>query len=295
MFVKVVAAMRLSKKYLLMPTIGNIGRFMFGNNAGLLNNIRGKRLRTSDNSHAISHNSKSLITDGFMRVEQTKEQMQLITDLQKRIVALLSQTKNNPSIVSAGGKGFVDSHVLIKNPSDIFPELKQLITEDIFQLISDYYRNGFALKHLRIWRNYGVDINPQSKNLFSNQWHNDEFVTTRLKLFIYLSNDVDKSKGATEFITREKTTAIMRSFGYLNRDWVSNTVNQKFHDDSFFCRIEGGVGTTFFLNATELLHRAGIPEPGKYRDIIQFEFDAALTKPSKETLFDDLVRDDLNS
>ncbi len=34
----------------------------------------------------------------------------------------------------------------------------------------------------------------------------------------------------------------------------------------------GELGDAFFLNATKVLHRAGVPAVGNSRDVVQFEF-----------------------
>ena len=251
-------------------------RSIFGNNAGFINNLHGRSLRNNNlKNDGPQEKAFKLNQNGFVNVSLASQETTIET-LASDIDEIFSNPKQHlDKIVNAGGKNFEDNHVVLKNPLKIFPDIGKLFTEEILDLLNGYYRNGAKIKHVRVWRNYGADVDSESANLFSNQWHNDQFDTSRIKLFVYLSPVVDEKTGATQMMNKSNSQKIMRSFGYFRRSWVLPHTKKLMENKSFKEILKGKRGDAFFLNATELLHRAGVPNLGHHRDIIQIEFEGA--------------------
>lgn len=270
---------QLIDEFFIVPFFGTVSRLVFGNNAGFFNNIIGRAFRNTNIKDPLKYQKAyELNKNGFVNIS-LHESQNIISSIAMEIDDIFSNAvRNRDKLVSAGGKDYEDKHIILKNPLRLFPEISQLMNEEILLLLEGYYKKAYAIKHIRIWRNYGVTIDQEASNLFSNQWHNDQFKTSRIKLFVYLSPTVDERTGATQMMNKLNTKTIMQSMGYFRRSWVLPHTKKMMNNSSYKRILNGKRGDAFFLNATELLHRAGIPATGHHRDIIQFEFDGA-SKP----------------
>lgn len=265
---KAKAAYRLWDEYLQVPTVGMFGRLIFGNNAGLYNNLLGllKCKNTSDNTEV-----SKLRNHQFLMLSRTERRLSIVSLVSKKAAKAFSAMSTEIT-KSTGGGMYQSSQLMLVDPIGLIPELKELIDKEILDILRAYYRFGYALKGVRVWRNHGIKINLDGENAFSNQWHCDQFDTSRLKLFFYLSENVDAVHGPTNIFNYSKSQFLLRSFGYLRRGWVFGKSRSILNDSKNHYLVIGGLGDAFFLNATKVLHRAGVPVPGNFRDVVQFEF-----------------------
>ena len=54
---------------------------------------------------------------------------------------------------------------------------------------------------------------------------------------------------------------------------------------------EGNIGDSCLVNTQECLHAAGIPSPGSYRDVVQFEITPAYEDVGKDEIYDAMPED----
>lgn len=269
-------------EYLFLPTWGTACRVIFGNNAGIFNNVYPKiALKKSQLESKInrdlSETDKELIKHGYIALKS-----EFAPALLKTIKTKLEQLFQSPKdYVAAGEPPHQQAHRILKNPLDKVPELKELYTERIDRLIKNYYGSYYRVENIRCWRNMHVDGVNQNSNIFSNQWHNDQFDTNLLKYFVYLNDEVTAETGAFRVHSAVSTRTIMRSLGYFRRSHIFGKARRMIDSPSLFDVIEGKLGDGFIFNPTICLHRAGVPKKDTYRDVIQFEF-----KPSGRPISD---------
>lgn len=258
-------------EYFLLPFLGIFGRWIFGNNAGFFNNVFARsRLRHLQQCCQLNgiktEQAKQLIREGVLKLAYPYS-----PDLIKKIKLKYQQIINDPTYcVNAGHPPHQDAHINIKNPLQTIPEIKELLNDQVINMIQQYYGTYFKVGYVRCWRNNHVPAVDTQSNVYSNQWHNDQFDTNMLKLFIYLSDSVTKHTGAFCGFNKSYTKKIMRSWGYFRRSHIfgkARSLIQKGADHAFF---EGELGYTFFANPTVCLHRATIPSENNCRDIVQF-------------------------
>jgi len=148
------------------------------------------------------------------------------------------------------------------------PELKNLITTDMSNLIRGYYHGEFVIKTILLWRIYHIPKNLEtSKEQFSNYWHCDERSAELLKLFIPL-DDISEDNGPFYIMSKERTKFLMRN-GFKSRInyGLSNDVVE---DPSHISKITCKNGAAHIINPQLCLHRAGNPSQGHHRDAICF-------------------------
>jgi hypothetical protein len=116
--------------------------------------------------------------------------------------------------------------------------------------------------------------------VFSNYWHADPHTTDHVKLFVYL-NDVTEDHGPFHTITTDESVRVTRSYR-RERDGIPNGYVEDTVDD--VNRFMGPRGSTALCNTQTNLHRAGIPDEGNHRDLLQMVF-----APTAEPLADDWI------
>ena len=258
------------------------GKKIFGNTVGLQMNIAGSlQMETSLTDELNEKNplAYQLRKDQVLPLDTPYE-----SSLIDKISAKYNQMIENEEF-SLGSQGFGGKVYCrhIRNPEKNFPELKHLISEKVHRIVSDYYGKNFCIKHINCHRNYHVPKEHSSEEVFSNHWHNDRRNISELKLFVYLS-DVTEADGPFHYNPRDRTKYLMdKGFGARDNYQVSNEVLE---DPEHMKKAIGHRGTAFFANANLMLHKAGIPEEGHYRDMVHIVF-----TPAKQPLPEDWMKD----
>jgi hypothetical protein len=107
----------------------------------------------------------------------------------------------------------------------------------------------------------------QDRRLISADWHFDRRPTDWLRYFIYLSN-VDSDAGPFQFIDLPHSRQLTRQgFRRQSPSWQSRV-----EASSGIHRLLGDAGSGLVINVERLLHRAGIPAPGRHRDMLEIIF-----------------------
>jgi hypothetical protein len=181
--------------------------------------------------------------------------------------------ESNPDIheedrVVPSADGAVVQRTLL-DPLGSIPQIRGVLSDSLVRFIEACYGCPVRLLSVTYWRNYHVP--PQVSALrevgYSNYWHNDAHATDTVKLFVAMS-DVSDEDGPLHVIPRPLTRRIIRR-GF-NRKQVRQA--DRFNSDAF--RMVGPRGRAVLCNTTLCLHRAGVPAPGRSRDMLQFVFRA---------------------
>lgn len=257
----------LIDEYFLRPLIGSLSRKIYGNNAGIINNILGD---ISINDKTLNQDCIILSQEGFIRFDEILN-LDQIKEIKKYFEKKISE-----SLFTPNGDNELKYNSLIFNVEkdkliEKFNSIKSKIPR-ISNLLDDYYKTDYKLYNIFLQRNIGSTvIDNGTKNYFSNQWHNDQFKTSRLKFFIYL-DDVEEKNGPLKILNIKKTTEIMKNFSYISRRKMDDNLKQKLSEldknSSVICK----AGTMVFANVTKCLHRASLPKNGFHRDIFAGEF-----------------------
>jgi len=256
-------------------------RVIFKNTAGFTNNIKGKLAisqvkKINFDNKTISPNqlSEEFKSKGYIKIVKPYD-----PELIKRISAKFNQTINDDkySYVRTKDGDTVYSRQLYSGHK-IIPDSVLLLNDEIIDIVEQYYQSHFKLTTFVFFRNHHVPKEVANKKieLLSSRWHCDAGNTSRVILYVYLT-DVTEHDGPFHTQSIERTKELMK-FGYKSRNNY-NLPSDVLENKEYVYKITGDAGTSLMCNAHICLHRAGVPEPGHYRDIIQFQF-----APSNEPL-----------
>jgi len=285
--------------YVVRTNLDMMGsRIFFKNSAGLKNNLRGRKtikdlreIGKKYEAHNLNHSDiLQLKNNGFTNLKQPFDQT-LLSQIIEKYNNMIDD--DNYSFIRSKTPDGVVSSRMINKAFEVFPEVKNLFTDNIKKMIEDYYQNYFQIIHVMMWRTYHV---PQKINLLKEQygsnWHCDGADTSITTMFTNIS-DVTDNDGPLHFQTIDRTKELIKK-GYKTRN--NYNLSQEIIEDVNFVQKHMGLkGSTVWVNTQYCLHRAGITKPGHTRDMLQFRF-----KPSNEPLRDDwlerceLLNDEIN-
>ena len=131
--------------------------------------------------------------------------------------------------------------------------------------LEKFYNSRISVADIEIKRNFYVDENI-NKEVYSNYYHVDAYVYNHFKMFFNLM-DIDIDHGPLHIYSKQDTKKFMKIKNYKNR---GKYINQDLKE----CLITntGKIGESFIANTTECLHKAGVVQKGKYRDILFITF-----------------------
>ncbi len=169
----------------------------------------------------------------------------------------------------------------IKRPQENLPEIKELASKEVLDHFRGYFGTEVKIDAVLCWRNYDPK-DMRGEHVFSNWWHFDAANTAIAKLFVAVS-DITEKHGPFHIYPRDKTKDLIK-MGYVDR---RNYGGAPVEDYEGLYRMTGKSGTAVIGNTELCLHKAGEPEDGNFRDIIQFQI-----LPSAQA-FDDNWMDNL--
>lgn len=141
-------------------------------------------------------------------------------------------------------------------------DLNSLITpkETVNNIISELSEEigvKFKLESTLVWRNFHTD-NPKA---YSADWHFDRRPTNWFRFFIILSNINNRTDGPFTFQQNTKLYPKIYS-----REKLSKIASLLDNESEI---LVGDPGLITAVNTQYLLHRAGIPQSGKSRDMME--------------------------
>ncbi len=155
-------------------------------------------------------------------------------------------------------------------------ELKNLIKnifiknfKEVIDNFSKFYSSRIVVSHIKIFTNHGFDKTlNKNDQFFSEKYHTDNYNFTYFKLFINLE-DVHLKKGPLHFVPKSNTKNFLKITNYKNRySYDENNVANLIYKNT------GKKGESLFVNTTQCIHRAGIPDIDQSRTILLYHLNA---------------------
>ncbi len=264
------------------------GKKLFGNTVGLSRNVLGQFSQNLNkkNIGKTSFLAEKLLDKQYLTVGKPFDAL-LMNKIKERYDKMIRD--NNYSFVVSEYEG-KEYQRFIKFAIKNIPELKKLLTDEIVDIIEGYYGSHFKVIRVSCWRNYHIPTEIEDKNeLFSNKWHCDKRSTKLLKLFVNLS-DITEKDGPFHVQSKQQTKELMQKGFNSRADY--NIPTDVLEDPQHVVKAIGKSGSVFFSNTQFCLHKAGNPDEGKYRDMIQWIFEPS-RKPLEENWEEDVESDDI--
>lgn len=247
------------------------GKKLFGNTAGLKRNLgRSSKLQKLIDPELRKTNPQlyHLIKDGNTPFQNSYNES-MISNIKEKYNKLIENDEYSFPVSGYEDKIF---HRALDDPAKNLPEIAQLITEDVKSLLYGYYNSHFTIQYIIITRNYYLPEDLRKEEMYSNVWHCDHSNTSGVKYFVYLS-DVTEEDGPLHIQSISRTKQLIK-MGFGNRDHYDLPL-EVVEDPSHVVKMTGPAGTSFLGNVTRCLHRAGFPEKGHIRDMVQFYIESS--------------------
>lgn len=233
----------------------------------------------------------------------------------EKLYLLFIAKKNERNIYQLVNKGFfkpelncndevskINSNISKQNPSrssrnifeynidsDTQKIIKKLFNEKLYEIISkisDTYNQKIFIDNIYIKRNYGYNeiidkkLKKKEDEHFNNYFHYDGNTCNFFKLFINL-HDTFENQGPLNFFSKSDSKKFIKESNYTSR------LNYNHINEINYLNINTGKkGDMLFVNTTNCLHRASVPEADKYRDMLFVSFIATNKLQSSNDLFE---------
>lgn len=246
----------------------NLGQAVFKNTNGVINNAAGrsdiaKARLFSDYTPTNNDQAAELKSKGYLDLGQIIDE-ETITSIQDQYADLI---ESEESYVRQEHDGEVYSRS-INQIHERIPELGELLTDDVKEIVRDYYGSYISVKHLNAWRNYHApDEVLEETEIYSDSWHCDGMVTNVVKLFVNLS-DVTEADGPFHILSRDSSRKLLSKGYERNREEMPD----EYVSEDEIVRATGSAGTAMLCTTWNCYHRAGHIAAGNDRDIVQFQF-----------------------
>ena len=260
------------------------GKMFFKNAAGFKANMEGRKTRNMlkrTHTKIISKeqqnpNISKFREVGFVNLEQPFDK-KLFSQVKDKYEKMIEDDRY--SFVRSEYNGKVYSRMLNRT-FKIIPEIKELLTKDILDMIEEHYQGNFQILHVMLWRNYHVPSEVQKESeIFSSSWHNDGQDTADSTIFVNVSN-VTEEDGPLHLQSIERTEHLIKNGFRTRRE--TGLPKDVLEDPNHVMKHVGPPGSTIWANSSLCFHRAGIPGPNRFRDLLQFRI-----HPTEEPLRDD--------
>lgn len=153
------------------------------------------------------------------------------------------------------------------------------ITKDIYLVVQEIVNIRIKLYLEEISQLFGgslylagVDIqrNTENSKMLDANFHLDYYLCNYFKIFINLS-DVTLDCGPTEIIPKNYTSDYIDRFGYRTVDQPI-TKNFALDPPEYIYKNTGKKNQAILFHSSAALHRAGVPKPSFYRDLLRLTF-----------------------
>jgi hypothetical protein len=153
--------------------------------------------------------------------------------------------------------------VNIYNETTLFNLAEAVIeSTEIRENLYTAYGMKFSVDFIYSSQIASIPIQDSERPFYANEFHRDMLFSSNIvKLFIALE-DIDQTQGPTEWISKQDSQKIVRMG--VRRGEIKEYIN-----DTFFFSVKKGGAC--LLNPHTNIHKAGIPEPGKFRSQIMVQ------------------------
>lgn len=153
---------------------------------------------------------------------------------------------------------------------DKIPEAQFVVTDEVREVVRAHYGRDFIIHRSSAWRTEHIPEQYKTISAYSNRWHNDNRPTQWCKIFVHLQ-DITEADGPFHTLSRSDSDFVLRS-GFKNRRNYG-LPDETIEDLAY--RSVGPLGSILLSNTEWCMHRAGVPERGHHRDMIEVFFSPA--------------------
>lgn len=206
--------------------------------------------------------SKSLRADGYLKVNTA-----LDFNFWNSLVTKYTQAMESPdkSYLTKNEK----TRRLIDPKNILGPDSINLILQDdkILDAVNGYWGREFRLKEVNAWRNFPATT---GEYVYSNFWHMDDVSYTSLRVFCYLSSNINKNSGATRIANIHTSKKLVRMFKFLH----TSIDGFRREEEGFpYTYLDGNIGDVFIFSADRCLHAATSIKNNQPRDMLELVID----------------------
>jgi hypothetical protein len=199
----------------------------------------------------------------------------------------LSLADDPASSVATGGR-IKESVRYVLDPLSRVPRLRELLTPELVDVLHAWYRSDFRIDSVRMWRIAHVPPAEQVYHHYGNLWHVDGHALDTMKLFVQVSPDATRSGSAFRLLSRHDTRRAFR-LGYVDPRHIHGPARGVLDTQPIY--FDGPPGDVAFVDTNRCLHRAGVPEDGQTRGMVQIIFKSSSQGPSAGDYFADVPVD----
>jgi hypothetical protein len=259
-----------------------LGAKYYGNFAGFHNNLGGELAEfknrkfsprfVSSSADSISEEQEAAMElrhNGYTVLGNIYES-NLIDQITTRYNELIEQDEHT-QVAHTNDPG--DGNVYlrgIKPPQEQhFPEVSQLFTDKIEDVLKHYYRSQVQIRSYRAYRTRHVPQDLMERTeVYNNYWHCDGKTSDHIKLFVCLS-DITEKDGPLHIMPKKYTKNLSKLRPQFDRE-TDGEPGGVVDENGTPVTLTGRPGTVMLANTQSCLHRAGVPDEGHTRDLIQF-------------------------
>lgn len=254
-----------------------LSRQIFGNPAGFSNNVAGeldlglRRLRRRLRAGARAAGPASQLRREGLYLFPAPAPAERIEPIARKFASLIQDDRYSLRRASAAARhrDIFQSRIL-RDARCLLPELMGVLDPELQDVVAEYFGGHFDVLDVLAWRNYGpAEDTPEDVEIYSDYWHCDRISPTILKFFLLLE-PVDESLGPLHMLRRTPSRRYVRDREFSRVRYRLSPGSVK--PDVQVIKLTGPIGSRALCNTVQCLHRAGRPEPGKSRDILQIQF-----------------------
>ena len=254
--------------------ISQFANFYYGNTAGFQFNYGSKKELETLRKEFSSTGAPAIPVESVKIANQLMEYGYAVigkSSSSATITAAAEKAQRALSDESLHGKSPNGASLHMFNPEQV-PEIRAVLSNQIRDVLISYFGCAFRINTVRVWRNLHVPgADTERHDVFSNTFHQDNARVTGVKVFVYLTDGVNRDTGAFRFHDSNVSRRIVRSFGYFHRFMQTKRMLRRLTDPKTLHFFEGDRGDCAIVNTQQCLHAASIPKRGSHRDILQFE------------------------
>lgn len=278
----------------LHPLDAYASAYVYGNTAGVQTNLAGDlaelrcRLLAKD---TMPHGAPdglavNLRREGYADLSEPYD-VDLIGRIRDRFDEVIEDEEHS-EVVHREDPG--DGNVYLRDltsPMKSVPAFAELITDEIRAILHAYYGAHFQIRTMRAYRTRHIPPEiVQTTDVYNDYWHLDGKATDHVKLFVALSGTTERD-GPLHIMPKPDTRRIARRRPTYDRD-RDGKPGGFVDENGDAVTLTGPAGSALLGNSQACFHRAGIPEEGRTRDLVQFYIAPAVEPWPKNWDADDL-------
>lgn len=251
-----------------------LSRQLFGNNAGMKQNVYGnlELWNSRRNGPFAEQVGTHPAVQAIDQVGYVKAPWSYPAELIDRMQERFAQNIATDNVVTQRNRDGGLLNIAARDVLHSMPEVREFLNDELRSVLRSYFGSFVRVYKPDFWRNFHIpEADLVERERYSERWHNDSGKTSILSILILMS-DVSEENGPTWCISRPTTRALMKH-EYKSRDLTP--LDNIAEGRAEVVKFVGRRGDAWLLNTRRTLHRAGIPAPGKQRDLLGLKFTPA--------------------